>query len=83
MFCADASKRKYITEEINKIGKGQITAKVFSYKALCVATNNFHPDKLIGEGGFGRVYQGYLESSNQVNESTLIVSCSTLSHLSY
>ncbi|KAF7831381.1 putative serine/threonine-protein kinase PBL23 [Senna tora] len=54
-FKSDASKRRYITEEIKRIGKGNIAAKVFSYRELCVATRNFHPENLIGEGGFGRV----------------------------
>ncbi|XP_028758123.1 probable serine/threonine-protein kinase PBL23 [Neltuma alba] len=65
-FKSDASRQRYITEEIKKIGKGNITAKIFSYRELCVATQNFHQDNLVGEGGFGRVYKGYLESTNQV-----------------
>ncbi|XP_054799523.1 probable serine/threonine-protein kinase PBL23 [Prosopis cineraria] len=65
-FKSDASRQRYITEEIKKIGKRNITAKIFSYQELCVATQDFHQDNLIGEGGFGRVYKGYLESTNQV-----------------
>ncbi|KAH6835517.1 polymerase gamma 1 [Perilla frutescens var. hirtella] len=38
--------------------------EVFTYKELCVVTKNFSPQNLIGEGGFGRVYKGYLESKN-------------------
>lgn len=65
-FKSDSSRRRYITEEIKKIGKGNIAAQIFTFRELCVATNNFNPDSLIGEGGFGRVYKGHIESKNQV-----------------
>ncbi|XP_020210702.1 probable serine/threonine-protein kinase PBL23 [Cajanus cajan] len=65
-FKSDISKRRYIQEEIAKIGKGNITSQIFSYNELCVATRNFHPDNMIGEGGFGRVYKGRLKSLNRV-----------------
>ncbi|KAL6196345.1 hypothetical protein ACLB2K_031960 [Fragaria x ananassa] len=65
-FKTDSSRRKYITDEIAKIGNGNITARIFTYHELCVATQNFHPDNLLGEGGFGRVYKGHLDCTNQV-----------------
>ncbi|XP_056163978.1 probable serine/threonine-protein kinase PBL23 [Syzygium oleosum] len=65
-FKSDSSRRRYITEEIKKIGKGNIAAQIFTFRELCVATKNFNPDSLIGEGGFGRVYKGHIESKNQV-----------------
>ncbi|PRQ31696.1 probable serine/threonine-protein kinase PBL23 [Rosa rugosa] len=65
-FKTDSSRRKYITDEIAKIGKGNISARIFTYRELCVATQNFHPEYLLGEGGFGRVYKGHLECTNQV-----------------
>lgn len=43
-----------------------IAAQTFSYKELAAATKNFKSDCLLGEGGFGRVYKGKLESINQV-----------------
>lgn len=35
--------------------------KVFSYGDLKAATKNFKSDALIGEGGFGKVYKGWLD----------------------
>lgn len=34
----------------------------FKYSELVAATQNFREDNLIGEGGFGGVYKGLLES---------------------
>ncbi|KAL8127281.1 hypothetical protein AgCh_014260 [Apium graveolens] len=34
------------------------------FKELSAATQNFHPNSMIGEGGFGRVYKGHLERRN-------------------
>lgn len=65
-FKTDGENKRFITEEIAKFGKGNITSKVFSYRELCVATQNFHPSNMIGEGGFGRVYKGHLKATNQV-----------------
>lgn len=44
-----------------------IAAQTFPFRELATATRNFRADCLLGEGGFGRVYKGHLESSNQVN----------------
>ncbi|KAL6283927.1 hypothetical protein ACE6H2_014856 [Prunus campanulata] len=65
-FKTDSSRRKYIAEEIAKVGKGNISAQIFTFRELSVATNNFHPDNLLGEGGFGRVYEGKLEDTDRV-----------------
>ncbi|KAJ3702671.1 hypothetical protein LUZ61_006376 [Rhynchospora tenuis] len=35
--------------------------KEFSYNELKTATKKFHPDNIIGEGGFGCVYKGWLD----------------------
>ncbi|XVF70591.1 hypothetical protein PTKIN_Ptkin11bG0174800 [Pterospermum kingtungense] len=63
---ADNSRKRYITQEIIKTGKGNITAKIFSYSELCTATKNFNPDDLLGEGGYGRVYKGHFENPKQI-----------------
>ncbi|CAK9144187.1 unnamed protein product [Ilex paraguariensis] len=47
-------------------GSGHIAAHIFTFRELAAATKNFRADCLLGEGGFGRVYKGRLESTNQV-----------------
>lgn len=53
-------------------GSGHIAAHTFTFRELATATKNFRADCLLGEGGFGRVYKGRLESSNQVLSSTTV-----------
>ncbi|XP_004500141.1 probable serine/threonine-protein kinase PBL23 [Cicer arietinum] len=65
-FKTDSGKRRFIADEIAKLGKGNVTSKIFSYRELCVTTQNFHPSNMIGEGGFGRVYRGRIATTNQV-----------------
>ncbi|XP_015577146.2 probable serine/threonine-protein kinase PBL23 isoform X1 [Ricinus communis] len=65
-FKSDSSRLRYIADEIKKIGKGNISADIFTFRELSSATKNFNPDNLIGEGGFGRVYKGQMEKTNQV-----------------
>lgn len=54
------------TEVSKHGGSNQIAAKTFAFRELAAATRNFRGDCLLGEGGFGRVYKGRLENSNQV-----------------
>ncbi|KAL5717402.1 non-specific serine/threonine protein kinase [Ranunculus cassubicifolius] len=42
-----------------------IAAQTFTFRELAAATKNFKPECLLGEGGFGRVYRGRLESTGQ------------------
>ncbi|KAJ4908452.1 Serine/threonine-protein kinase PBS1 [Raphanus sativus] len=44
----------------------QISAHTFAFRDLVAATMNFHPDTFLGEGGFGSVYKGRLETTGQV-----------------
>ncbi|XVE51139.1 hypothetical protein DITRI_Ditri02bG0015100 [Diplodiscus trichospermus] len=60
------SSKQKIAEEIQKIGKAKVSARIFTFRELVVATDKFNPDLLIGEGGFGRVYKGYIESIDQI-----------------
>ncbi|KAA8530027.1 hypothetical protein F0562_034561 [Nyssa sinensis] len=43
-----------------------IAAQTFTFRELAAATKNFRPESFLGEGGFGRVYKGQLDSSGQV-----------------
>ncbi|CAA7389521.1 unnamed protein product [Spirodela intermedia] len=43
-----------------------IAAQTFTFRELAAATKNFRADCLLGEGGFGRVYKGRLESTSQI-----------------
>ncbi|KAL2518558.1 Protein kinase superfamily protein [Abeliophyllum distichum] len=62
--CTDSSRRRYIAEEIEKYGKGNFSSQIFTFQELSVATQNFNPESLIGEGGFGRVYKGHIETKD-------------------
>ena len=46
-----------------------IAAQTFTFRELATATKNFRQECLIGEGGFGRVYKGRLDSG-KVRSST-------------
>lgn len=60
----DSSRRRYIATEIEKFGQGNISAQAFTFRELCLATQNFDCDCLLGSGGFGKVYKGHIKSKN-------------------
>lgn len=55
-------------EPTKDVGSDHIAAQTFTFRELAAATKNFRSDCLLGEGGFGRVYKGRLESMNQVGQ---------------
>uniref|UniRef100_A0A0C9SB75 non-specific serine/threonine protein kinase n=1 Tax=Wollemia nobilis TaxID=56998 RepID=A0A0C9SB75_9CONI len=50
----------------NEGSQQHIAAQTFTFRELAAATKNFKTECLLGEGGFGRVYKGRLESTGQV-----------------
>lgn len=49
--------RSKSSEEIRQGGN----LRIFTYQDLKSATRNFRPDSLLGEGGFGSVYKGWID----------------------
>ncbi|KAK8312331.1 hypothetical protein V6Z11_D01G033200 [Gossypium hirsutum] len=39
---------------------------LFNFQELATATNNFHPPKKLGQGGFGPVYKGTLDDGKEI-----------------
>ncbi|GKV39005.1 hypothetical protein SLEP1_g46845 [Rubroshorea leprosula] len=53
-------------QAVSKEPTPHIAAQTFTFRELAAATKNFRPESLLGEGGFGRVYKGHLETTGQV-----------------
>jgi serine/threonine protein kinase len=53
--------------------------RIFSFSELKIATKNFRNDTVLGEGGFGKVYKGWLdEKANSRNGSGTVVAVKKL-----
>lgn len=68
LLCPANSKQAPVAEAINidANAKGNLSAKTFTFRELASATKNFRQECVLGEGGFGRVFKGTLQSSGQV-----------------
>ncbi|KAJ4726578.1 Protein kinase superfamily protein [Melia azedarach] len=55
----DSSRNRF--SEVDEEFSGILKAKLYSYKELKIATEDFSPTNKIGEGGFGSVYKGRLK----------------------
>lgn len=40
------------------------SVKSFTFNELKLATRNFRPDSVVGEGGFGSVFKGWLDETS-------------------
>jgi hypothetical protein len=67
-FRADSPKHRAQAGEILRIGNNNIPSRVFTFRELVDATNSFSTENLLGEGGFGRVYRGYIPDTMEVNK---------------
>ncbi|KAF9683243.1 hypothetical protein SADUNF_Sadunf05G0192400 [Salix dunnii] len=63
---AETIARDKVTGEHGKNQSPEDGARSFTFRELAAATRNFREDNLIGEGGFGRVYKGQLETGEFV-----------------
>lgn len=78
ILCAEHAKRTTTTttttttnnnNATTNTGDNNIGAQTFTFRELASATKNFRQEFLLGEGGFGRVYKGHLDQTNQVRVS--------------
>ncbi|CAO1948519.1 unnamed protein product [Urochloa humidicola] len=54
-------RKKRFTKTVDAEDMNRAVPKRFRYKVLAAATCNFSDDRKLGEGGFGSVYQGFLD----------------------
>ncbi|KAL8151189.1 hypothetical protein V2J09_020997 [Rumex salicifolius] len=60
------AKKRELAEDMKETNSPRIKSQVFTFRQMAAATDNFSPECLVGEGGFGRVYKGYIPGVNQV-----------------
>ncbi|XP_056692709.1 probable receptor-like serine/threonine-protein kinase At5g57670 isoform X2 [Spinacia oleracea] len=51
---------------INIDGVEKPSLKYFSYHEISQATNDFHPDNMVGQGGYSEVYRGDMKDGNSI-----------------
>ncbi|KAK3135178.1 hypothetical protein QOZ80_5BG0415490 [Eleusine coracana subsp. coracana] len=63
---SNSPKHRAAAGEILRIGNNNIPSRVFTFRQLAEATNSFSQENMLGEGGFGRVYKGYIQDTAEV-----------------
>ncbi|PPD86373.1 hypothetical protein GOBAR_DD16692 [Gossypium barbadense] len=63
LFSCLLGKRK---ASLSSKGKENHLIKCFSYEEISNATNNFHPDNIVGRGGYSEVYRGDLPDGRAI-----------------
>ncbi|KAK8312334.1 hypothetical protein V6Z12_D01G034700 [Gossypium hirsutum] len=61
-------KHKSYSENVGEslIGVKLQQLPLFNFEELATVTNNFHPEKKLGQGGFGPVYKGTLDDGKEI-----------------
>lgn len=52
--------------------------EIFAYEEMKLATKNFRPDLILGEGGFGVVYKGFIDENIRPGFKTMQVAIKEL-----
>ncbi|MBA0709001.1 hypothetical protein Golax_024074 [Gossypium laxum] len=68
LFSCLLGKRK---ASLSSKGKENHLIKCFSYEEISNATNNFHPDNIVGRGGYSEVYRGDLPDGRAIGVKRL------------
>ncbi|KAH9608952.1 hypothetical protein KSS87_008828 [Heliosperma pusillum] len=73
----DSSSKLLVPRGDNGAPNGEIlpspNLRELTFQELKTATRNFKADNLLGEGGFGKVYKGWLESKNSGKSNSGVV----------
>jgi hypothetical protein len=67
---------KNVTDLRNSPGYGNVD--IFTYEEMKLATKQFRPDYILGEGGFGVVYKGVIDESVRTLYKTTYVAIKEL-----
>jgi hypothetical protein len=78
VVCTDVAISEVMLEDAhadlisNQGPENHVRCKKMTYEELYLATEGFKEDLKLGEGGFGPVYKGFLDSTNQVGSHTSV-----------
>ncbi|KAG7019232.1 putative serine/threonine-protein kinase PBL5 [Cucurbita argyrosperma subsp. argyrosperma] len=71
-------KKLNLKDEVSEDGETNGRAKTFTFEELKAATGNFRSDCFLGEGGFGKVYKGYLQQVSELTHCHLFSASASL-----